>query len=123
MLQNVEQIDLKSNPSKTYKIVTGCGNVYITLDYKDGKIDRIRFQRNSKLKCPITMLDALGRQTTYEIRRDVEQAIEDLRGGEDHRCDTYSIVVKSALKQGKLAAYSCQDAVAKVLERELKGAS
>jgi len=112
--------------SKTYRYYVGCGNAYITVDYnKDGSIARVCLQRNSKMKCSMTALDALSRQATYTARRDVKQAVKDLVGvdkqGKVIPCEEYSIAVKNAGKKGHAWAYSCQDAVAKVLVRELKG--
>jgi len=110
-------------PSRTYRYHVGCGKAYITVDYnKDGSIKRVCLQRNSKMKCPMTALDALSRQATYEARRDIKQAIKDLVGvdkqGKVIPCEEYSIAVKTQGKKGHLWAYSCQDAVAKVLLAE-----
>lgn len=105
--------------SKTYMVYVGCGKVYVTIDYDDEKIARICINRNSKdLKCPFTAIDSLNRSSTYRAKRDPKQLLKDEIGSERHCCDTYDIAVKSRMKGGKLAAFSCSDAVARVLLKE-----
>lgn len=107
-------------PSKTAKVLTGCGNIYITLDYdSDGKIHKVRMQRTSKLHCSLAVLDPLFRSITFETRRDIKQAIKDHKGREDTACKKFNIKVKAGMKKGELSAFSCSDAIARVLEREL----
>jgi len=107
---------LEFQPSKTYRVKVGCGNRYITLIYDKDKIDRVMVHRCSKSSCPHTYIDSLARQATFGVRRDVDQVISDLIGGEHHHCDQYNISVKSAIKQGIMGAFSCSDAVARVLK-------
>jgi len=115
-------------PSKTYRYHVGCGNAYITVDYnKDGSIARVCLQRNSKMKCSMTALDALSRQATYTARRDVKQAVKDLVGvdkqGKVIPCEEYYnniFKIKKEAKEGRAWAYSCQDAMARVLRLELR---
>ena len=100
--------------SKTYKVVVGCSNIYITCDFdKDGKIDKIRMQQNNKLHCSLAILKPLFKSVTFETRRDVRQTIK------DHKsivaCKMFNIKVKSAMKKGELSAYNCSDAIARVL--------
>jgi hypothetical protein len=106
--------------SKTYKVVCGCGNLYITCDYKDDKLHKVRLQRTSKLLCSLSVLDPLFRSVTFETRRDIRQAIKDHKGREDLKCKQFNIKVKAAMKKGELAAWSCTDAIARVLEKVLE---
>jgi len=107
--------------SKTYKVLVGCGNIYITCDLNpDGSLHKVRMQRTSKVHCSISILQPLFRSATFQTRRDILQAIKDHKGSEIDACDKYNIAIKSAMKQGKLAAYNCSDAIARVLERILE---
>lgn len=107
-------------PSKTFKVITGCGNVYITADFSEKGLHKIRMQRTSKLHCPISVLNPLFRSATYQGRRDIQQAIKDNKATEVDACGKYNIVVKTAMREGKLAAYNCADALARCLEVILK---
>ena len=47
----VQEFDIDFKPSKTFKVLVGCGNLYVTCDFKkDGHLHKIRMQRTSKLK-------------------------------------------------------------------------
>ena len=116
-----EHLDFKTVKSKSYKVLTGCGNIYITCDFNGGNtLHKIRMQRTSKLHCPYTVLSKLYRSATFQGRRDIKQAIKDHKESEEDACVKFNIQVKSAMKKGELAAYSCSDAIAKVLEREFE---
>ena len=105
--------------SKTYKVYVGCGHIYITIDHKDGAIYRIRINRNSKdLKCPFTAFETINRNATFKVRRDPKQLVKDELGSERHACEEFTASVKGRIKRGNLAAYSCSDAIARVLLRE-----
>ncbi len=113
-----EEVNLSFKPSKTYKVLVGCGNIYITCDYKEnGDLHKIRLQRTSKLKCSPSLLHPLFSSATFQSRRDIKQSIKDHKCFESDACDKFNIIVKSAMKQGKLAAFNCSDAIARVLER------
>lgn len=103
--------------SKTFKVLTGCGNVYITADFKDNILHKIRMQRTSKLHCSPTVLNSLFRSVTFETRRDIKQAIKDHKGSQEDVCEKFNIVIKSQMRGGGLVAYSCTDAIARVLEK------
>jgi hypothetical protein len=112
--------------SKTYKVMTGCGNVYITADFTDKGLHKIYMQRTSKLHCSPTVLNPLFRSSTFQSRRDIKQAIEDNKATFDPKtgvfehCDKFSISVKSVKDKGELWAYSCADALGRCLEIILK---
>jgi len=113
-----QDFNLSFKPSKTYKVAVGCGNIYITCDMKDdGKLHKIRMQRTSKLKCSPSVLHTLFSTTTFQSRRDINQAIKDHKCFECDACDKFHIGLKGKMKNGELAAYNCSDAIARVLER------
>lgn len=94
-------------PSMTYGIKVGCGKIYITITYDEkGRFKRVFIPRTSKFHCPIVTRDGLARLATYGGKRSIKQTIRDLRGSLGHYCDKYNITCQ---------AYSCQDAVSKVL--------
>ncbi|CAK0754939.1 hypothetical protein CCP1ISM_50017 [Azospirillaceae bacterium] len=77
-------------------------------------------QRTNKLHCSPSILTPLFKSCTYTSRRDILQAIKDFHGTEVDACDKFNIKVKSLMKQGGLGAYSCSDAISRVLSKELK---
>jgi len=111
---------MKSRPSKTIGVLTGCGRIYITLDYnEDNSLHKVYMQRTNKLHCSPSVLTPLFKSCTYTSRRDIKQAIKDYEGSEVDACDKFNIAIKSKMKQGELCAYSCSDAIARVLKNEL----
>jgi hypothetical protein len=110
-------------PSRTYCVYTGCGNIFITVCSVEGQIVRVITHRKSVCECDLTFFDALNRQTSFQTNRELEQAISDLRGNDlpkdGHFCRKYNASVKGKIKQGILGGYSCADAVAKVIEKEI----
>ena len=113
-----QDFNLSFKPSKTYRCAVGCGNIYITCDMKeDGKLHKIRMQRTSKLKCAPSILHSLFTSTTFQSRRDINQAIKDHKSFEMDACDKFHIGLKGRMKKGELVAYNCSDAIARVLER------
>jgi hypothetical protein len=101
----------KSYPSKTYCIKTGCGNLYITMEFNhDGSFHRIRLPRNTKMNCSLIMRDSLAKSATFKCRREPAQFVKDNKGSKAHACEHYNITCK---------AYSCNDAVAQVIQKEL----
>jgi hypothetical protein len=114
-IQETELEDFKPYPSKTYAVKTGCGNMYVTVMFVEDKPNRIFIHRSSNLQCDLIYLDSLQRQSTFQTQRDMKQLIKDLRGNEGHCCKTFNISLKNMIKNGKLAAFSCPDAIARVL--------
>lgn len=103
--------------SKTYRVITGCGNLYVTIDYnEDSSFHRMRMQRNSKMKCSLTLREALARDATYKLRRDGDQFIKDHKG---EICEMNNMKVKVAKKKGEIAGTSCSDGVACLVEKIL----
>ena len=113
-----QDFNISFKPSKTFKVAVGCGNIYITCDMKEnGQLHKIRMQRTSKLKCSPSILHNLFSATTFQSRRDINQAIKDHKCTEADACDKFHIGLKSRMKKGELVAYNCSDAIARVLER------
>jgi len=111
---------------KTFKVLTGCGNIYITAEFVERGLHKIYMQRCSKLHCSPTVLNPLFRSATFQSRRDIQQAIKDNKATFDPKtgvvecCDKFNITVKSAKGKDELWAYSCADALARCLEIILK---
>jgi len=118
-----EHLDFDTWQSKTYRVYTGCGNIYITICREDGQIVKTIIHRKSNCRCDLTFFDSLNRQTTFMTNRELEQTITDLLGNdlpkEGHYCHNYNITVKGKMKQGLMGAYSCSDAIARALKREI----
>ena len=107
-------------PSKTTCVEVGCGKIYIKIDYnQDNTIHKVAMIRTNKLHCSPSVLTPLFKSCTYTSRRDIKQAIKDYEGSEVDACDKFNIAIKSKMKQGELCAYSCSDAIARVLKNEL----
>ena len=118
--EDSEESGFDCSSSKTACAKVGCGNIYITFDFNDkGNVDRIAFQRNSKMLCDPEILDGLSRTVTFQSRREVKQFLIDLSRDERSRCRGYNASVVGAIKQKKLFGYSCSDAMAKALLKVL----
>jgi hypothetical protein len=93
--------------SKTWNMWVGCGSLFITVIFNEEKIEKIIIHRASKFICDATFRDALNRIATFQVRRSPLQLVKDLRGSLNHHCETYHV---------GCTAYSCSDAVAKVMK-------
>ena len=110
--------------SRTYPINTGCGKLFITVCSLNGQIVKVIAHRKSVFHCDLTFFDALNRQTSFMTNRELEQTIEDLKGNdspkEGHYCTKYNVTVKTKIKAGEMGAYSCADAMARAIEKDIK---
>lgn len=115
--------EFESYQSKTYRVATGCGHMFITICSIDGQIIRVIIHRKSVCECDLTFFDALNRQTSFQTNRELEQTIQDLRGNdlprEGHYCKNYNARIKGIIKRGGMGAYSCADAVGLVIRKEI----
>lgn len=110
-VKKVNDLDFITYKEKTYGIRVGCGNLFIMVEYNtDGSFHKIRIPRNTKFNCSLVIRDSLAKQATFQGRRDPKQLVKDLKGSKAHCCKNYNITCK---------AYSCSDAVAQVLKKEL----
>jgi len=119
-------LGFRCKPSETFKVLTGCGSIYITAEFVEKSLHKIYMQRCAKLHCSPTVLNPLFRSSTFTSRRDIKQAIKDNKAtfdtktGQIECCEKFNVTIKTAMKYGQLAAYSCSDALARVLEIILK---
>jgi len=103
---------MEDSKSKTWGMRVGCGRLYITVDFtEEDKIERICVNRASKFVCDATFRDAINRIATFQVRRSPYQLIKDLRGNMNHHCELYHV---------GCTAYSCSDAIAKVIKDLVK---
>ena len=96
----------------TYRIVTGCGNLYVTVNFEeDGRIFEVFTQMGKAGGCASSQAEAIGRLVSTSLRAGVEAMalIEQLKGIRCHN---------SCLTDGK-SVLSCSDALAQGLEMAL----
>ena len=96
----------------TTKITTGCGNLYVTINEDEKGLPFEVFMQMGKAGgCAMSQLEAIGRLLSLGFRSGIEtnSVIEQLRG---IRCPS-----PSWEKGGRI--FSCSDAIARVIERQL----
>ncbi|KPK41219.1 MAG: ribonucleotide-diphosphate reductase subunit alpha [Omnitrophica WOR_2 bacterium SM23_29] len=96
----------------TTKILTGCGNLYVTINEdENGEPFEVFTQMGKAGGCAASQLEAIGRLVSLALRcgLEVRSVIEQLNG---IRCPS-----PSWQKGGRI--FSCADAIAKVVERRL----
>lgn len=95
---------------KTVKRRFGCGNLYVTINAKDGKVHSVFMRIGKSGGCQRAVLEALGRLATIlleETDGDVEKVIHTLQG---IRCD------QGGIGPGHM---SCADCLANELKKYL----
>ncbi|MFA6358732.1 MAG: hypothetical protein WCY09_08780 [Candidatus Omnitrophota bacterium] len=94
--------------SKTKRIKLGCGNLYVTVSHKDGKLYEVFCNMGKSGGCLMSNVDALSIAITMGLRDNVPQDvyIEKLYG---IKCQVYS------LDDGE-EYFSCADAIAKFMK-------
>ncbi|MFH1484457.1 MAG: vitamin B12-dependent ribonucleotide reductase [Chloroflexota bacterium] len=97
----------------TERVATGCGNLYVTINYDDQGFCEVFSTLGKAGGCGASQLDALGRLTSLALRSGIqpEAVVRQLKG---IRCPSV------AWHQGH-AVLSCADAIAGVLERQISG--
>ncbi|HOW34995.1 MAG TPA: vitamin B12-dependent ribonucleotide reductase [Candidatus Omnitrophota bacterium] len=96
----------------TSKVLTGCGNLYITInDDEDEKPFEVFMQMGKAGGCAASQLEAIGRLASLALRSGVDKKtiIEQLRG---IRCPAPSWDKGTRI-------FSCADAISRVLEKRL----
>jgi len=96
----------------TTKVATGCGNLYVTINEDDhSQPFEIFMQMGKAGGCAMSQLEAIGRLLSLALRSgiNIPSVIEQLRG---IRCPS-----PSWEKGGRI--FSCSDAIARVVERQL----
>ncbi|MDD5338816.1 MAG: vitamin B12-dependent ribonucleotide reductase [Dehalococcoidales bacterium] len=94
------------------KVSTGCGSIYITVNYDDKGIFEVFSTLGKSGACASAQLEAICRLITEALRSgvDVGQIVKQLRG---IRCP-------SIAWEGGKSILSCADAIASVLEKHIK---
>ncbi len=98
----------------TTKIATGCGNLYITINEDDNSLPFEVFMHMGKAGgCAASQLEAIGRLASLALRCGIEpkDIISQLRG---IRCPSPS------WEKGRGRIFSCADAIARAIERQLE---
>lgn len=97
----------------TYRIVTGCGNLYVTVNVDEGGSIFEAFTQMGKAGgCAASQAEAIGRLVSISLRAgvDAEALVDQLKG---IRCHTPKIT------NGR-TVLSCSDAVGQALEMALR---
>jgi len=104
---------VKTTTGVTERVNTGCGSLYVTVNYDDRGICEVFTTLGKAGGCAVAQLEATSRLTTLALRSgvDVESVIKQLRG---IRCPSI------AWEEGK-AVLSCADAIAGILEKHVSG--
>ncbi|RLC76619.1 MAG: hypothetical protein DRI61_12990 [Chloroflexi bacterium] len=93
----------------TYKIKTGCGNLYVTVNIDDKQVAMECFCRLGKAGgCANSQTEAIGRLISYALRigGEIDEIVNNLIGINCH----------SPVMNGKKQVNSCSDAIAQVLQ-------
>jgi ribonucleoside-diphosphate reductase alpha chain len=106
----------RKRPSETKgtstKVSTGCGSLYITVNYDDKGIFEVFSTLGKSGACAAAQLEAICRLISMSLRSgiDVSEIVKQLRG---IRCPSISW-------EGGKSILSCADAIASVLEKHIK---
>ena len=94
----------------TTRYETGCGHIYITLNYVGGKLFEVFAKLGKSGGCAMSQLEALTRLVTLALRYDIppEEIIKQLS---QLKCPS------PGLEDGE-QIFSCADAIAKVLSKK-----
>ena len=97
---------------KTPRVKTGCGWLYITMNYQKGKLFEVFGEMGKAGGCASSMSESIGRLISLCLRNNipVEKIIRQIRGV---RCYRPAGVGDSEI-------LSCSDAIAQMLEKEMK---
>jgi ribonucleoside-diphosphate reductase alpha chain len=108
----------KATDSKTIKLVTGCGNAYITPSFIDGRVQEVFVHLGKAGGCAIAQSEALCRCISIGLRYGVPLAdyVEQLRG---ISCPSRAFDPGEEGKDG-VDILSCADGISKVLEKYVK---
>lgn len=117
MTKDIEDLGLDSKESVTVSQKVGCGRIYLIIELKDKKFNKLTIKGSMAKSCDCgeSFLQALGRVLTFSIRRAIKEDDDTLEYGvlnqlQGHRC-VYPIY---------RGALSCVDGIAKALKNELE---
>lgn len=100
---------------QTYKIKTGCGNLFVTINEDEqGETLELFLRLGKSGSCMNSQLEAIGRLCSLSFRLGAEpqEIIKQLRG---IRCPTPMVS-----NEGKTTILSCADATAQILQKYLE---
>jgi ribonucleoside-diphosphate reductase alpha chain len=102
----------KQLPSKTEKMVTGCGNLYVVMSFKDNEPFEVFAYFGKQGGCVACQLEALARSISLGLRAGIkiEEYYEHLK---DIQCQSSTFSEGENIK-------SCPDAIAKVMKQFIK---
>lgn len=102
----------KVMPGTTYKLPSGCGNLYITITTNEGEPWEVFLKLGKCGSCPAATLEALGRAVSIGLRAGVKpsQYVKTLKG----------IACQSPTHEDGILIASCVDACALALEEAIK---
>ena len=103
--------DPTSQPSRSTRVETGCGKMYIHLVYKSNKLDWIAADLGKSGQCAKAQIEGLTGMITVALAHgaNLPTIIDKLEG---IRCPSTTITIGSQV-------LSCPDAIASVLKKEL----
>lgn len=98
-------------PGQTYKIKTGCGNLYITINEHKGLPFEVFATMGKAGGCADSQIETIGRLISLGLRNKLEmkELVRQMSG----------ICCHSAISVGEEKVLSCADAIAKVFKRYL----
>ena len=98
---------------QTYKMVTGCGSLYVTVNFNEDKPFEVFAKLGKSGGCPACHTEALTRAISIGLRSGVslEEYYDHLK---DIQCNNITVSDGEQIK-------SCPDAIAKVLKNFVKG--
>jgi ribonucleoside-diphosphate reductase alpha chain len=108
--------EVKNRPKildgKTYKVKTGCGNLYVSVNSDDEKVFEVFAKLGKSGGCPSCFTEALTRSISLGHRAGVEleEYVKDLSG---IHCSNPTVFEGDTIK-------SCPDAISQVLKNFLK---
>lgn len=103
----------KKLPGNTWKMKTGCGNLFITITRSDGKIQELFAKHGKAGVCSQVQCEAIGRLASLALRSDVDP--------DEVQIQLSGITCHAPFGFGRDRVLSCADAVAQALNLEIKG--
>lgn len=115
-MRGAEMPEVKSRPKqldgKTFKMATGCGSIYITMNFNEGKPFEVFAKLGKSGGCSACHTEALTRAISIGLRAGVplEEYYDHMK---DIQCNNPTVSEGENIK-------SCPDAIAKVMKQFIK---